>query len=205
MKKYLLMLGILSMNVLASPLDNLSVYGGLGLGGEATQKTSLHSDSADADGMNINGGVRYLFKINDTVSVGPLVDYMSETKFEGGIKGSALSYGVSGKYQDKSGVYGILSLGLNSVDTNVGEVLAASSESLLDYFEIPGTASSKVKNGATIIATVGYMVNEHVAVEAGYRNTSFNVDVFSEVDGYSYKEKQDLNYSTFTLGGAYHF
>ncbi|MBL6723029.1 MAG: outer membrane beta-barrel protein [Candidatus Margulisbacteria bacterium] len=206
MKKYLLILGILSMNVLASPLDNLSVYGGLGLGGEATLKTDGNSDSADADGMNINGGVRYLFKINDTVSVGPFVDYMSETKFEGGIKGSALSYGVSGKYQDKSGVYGILSLGLNSVDTNVGEVLAENSELLLNYLGYSGSVSSKVKNGATIMATVGYMVNENIAVEAGYRNISFNVDSIVQVDGLGdSKLKEDLNYSTFTLGGAYHF
>ncbi len=192
MKKYLLILGILSMNVLASPLDNLSVYGGLGLGGKL--KTSANSnlfksnDSTveNSESTNLNGGVRYLFKINDTVSVGPFVDYISESKFDGGIKASALSYGVSGKYQHESGVYGIASLGLNSIDSNFNDV----------------QSNTKLKNGTTIIGTLGYMVNENVAVEAGYRNLSAKLDYV--IEGVS-MTLADVNYSTFTLGGAYHF
>ena len=191
MKKYLLILGILSMNVLASPLENLSVYGGLGLGGK--YKYSVNSSFSETDSFtensessNLNGGVRYLFKINDTVSVGPFVDYMSETKFEDGIKASALSYGVSGKYQHESGFYGIASLGLNSIDSNLSDL----------------DPTVKLTNGTTIIGTLGYMVNENVAVEAGYRNSSAKVDFdFMGVD----MTLGDIDFSTFTLGAAYHF
>ena len=135
----------------------------------------------DAEGTNLNGGVRYLFKINDTVSVGPFVDYMSETKFQGDIKASALSYGVSGKYQHDSGFYGIASLGLNSIDSNLND----------------SDPNLKLKNGTTVIGTLGYMVNENVAVEAGYRNSSAKLEIE--------EEGMDIDFSTFTLGGAYHF
>jgi opacity protein-like surface antigen len=173
MKKYLLILGILSMNVLASPLDNLSVYGGLGLGGKA--------DSVKSNSMPVNVGARYLYDVTTSIAVGPFVDYISESKFDGGMKSSALSYGVSGKYQHESGVYGIASLGLNSIDSNVNDI-----------------PNNKLKNGTTIIGTLGYMVNENIAVEAGYRNSSAKSEFMGNSNG-------DVNFTTFTLGGAYHF
>ena len=177
------------MNVLASPLENLSVYGGLGLGGKykfSSSISGMDSSTENSESSNLNGGVRYLFKINDTVSVGPFVDYMSETKFEDGIKASALSYGVSGKYQHESGFYGIASLGLNSIDSNISNL----------------DPDLKLKNGTTVIGILGYMINENVAVEAGYRNSSAKVDFdFMGVD----MTFGDIDFSTFTLGAAYHF
>ena len=153
------------MNVLASPLDNLSVYGGLGLGGKA--------DSVKSNSMPVNVGARYLYDVTTSIAVGPFVDYISESKFDGGMKSSALSYGVSGAYTHQSGLYGIASIGLNDVDSNL---------------------DGGIKNGMTIIGTLGYMITPKIAVEGAYRNTSFKDNTSDKLD-----------YSLFSLGAAYHF
>ena len=152
------------MNVLASPLDNLSVYGGLGLGGKA--------DSVKSNSMPVNVGARYLYDVTTSIAVGPFVDYLSEANFKG-LKFSVISYGLSGAYTHQSGLYGIASIGLNDVDSNL---------------------DGGIKNGMTIIGTLGYMITPKIAVEGAYRNTSFKDNSSDKFD-----------YSLFSLGAAYHF
>jgi len=172
MKKLLLLLSIVSMSALASPLDNLSVYGGLGFGGKLKS-----SETSNADNATINLGTRYLFTINESFSVGPFVDYMSKTEYDS-ISHTILSGGVSGKYQHKSGVYGLASIGLNSVDLT--------------------PSSFKTDNKSTIIGTIGYAINPNISVEGSYAISSFKV---KQGDG----TKVDVDTSTFSLAAVYNF
>lgn len=174
MKKLLLLLSIVSMSALASPLDNLSVYGGLGFGGKLKTNTKIKANNA-----TINLGTRYLFTINESFSVGPFVDYMSKTEY-GGINHTILSGGVSGKYQHKSGVYGLASIGLNSVDLSNED------------------SSFKTETKSTIIGTIGYAINPQVSVEGSYATSSFKV---KQGDG----TKVDADASTFSLAAVYNF
>ena len=148
MKKLLLLLSIVSMSALASPLDNLSVYGGLGFGGKLKV-----SETSNADNATINLGTRYLFTINESFSVGPFVDYMSKTEY-GGIN-HTISGGVSGKYQHKSGVYGLRPLA-NSVDLSNED------------------SSFKTEANQQSLGPLGMQLTQ-VSVEGSYATSSFKI------------------------------
>ena len=176
MKKLLLLLFI-SINVVAKPAGNLTLYNGLGLGGNLNSDikrfiTGVYEEvpvdesdetnfSHKSKNSSINLGARYLINVTNTVSVGPFVDYIFKTEYMYDVTNDdetknyfnlghyILSYGISAQYRHQSGAYGLASVGLNNVDIT-GDLFNYFSDKIVDVSK---------PNGTTFIGTVGYMIS----------------------------------------------